>query len=169
MQFHMTGNVTGLSPKCTSKTKVRRGARSRGITSCPSSAPDGQNDASLCPSQRPGPAESHSARTKGNPKNFKGPPTPPSPSISSSKARPTPPATQTNGMATATLEVMWWNIEHASSIWHDETFRSFIDDYDLVFFLETHHSVVPHAERLDHPRPGNIEVGLGRRSTCPYT
>ena len=46
------------------------------------------------------------------------------------------------------LNVGWWNIEHASSVWFDEQFWHFIDSLHILFLTETHHDTLPaHPER----------------------
>ena len=138
-----TGRCKGLSSKGISAKRTRRGARGRGIITHPSSAPNDPNGANLCSAWRSGPMASTSAHANVNSEDFSIPPTPPSPSISSTRARTTPPTSQTNGTTTNTLSVLWWNIEHVSSVWHDETFWEFVEQYDLVFLLETHHTILP--------------------------
>jgi len=41
------------------------------------------------------------------------------------------------------LEIAWWNVCHLASPWPEQAFWDFLEKFDIVFLLETHHGFVP--------------------------
>ena len=141
--------------------RTRRGTRGRGgrhvkVTPGSSEWNAERPDYSSQPSQRAA-ASSAISRTQG-------------PTTLSSSASPswpytltsTPPTKRTNGTLARTLRILWWNIEHASTVWFNEDFWHCLEEFDLVFLLETHHTAVPIRagwKVLGQERPPNHTAG----------
>ena len=52
-------------------------------------------------------------------------------------------ATNNTLQSTESLQILLWNVEYLSTLLHDDTSWTMIDEFDVIFLIETHHTYVP--------------------------